>query len=253
MKKHIKPVLVLLFFFLLLSNVIAWEKVALPSQTTKIKEEEALVNGQTVKVIHCRSSLSKEDIRGFYSRYLPALGWQEPCPECNKKQESIIGTFVKAKEKIFITAVPFPLEKGKNFLIIAMLNILDYTPSEPGGQQDSSGRDHPLVPRYPGSHRVTVIESDSGKMVQLTYDTTDALDKVLDFYRQNMRDHQWNLELETDFANLPKELTKPKDGIELHGQSLIFKGPSGQCIIGVIDNPENKDSRIIAVRVLGQV
>ena len=252
MKKHTKPVFILLFFFLLLSNVIAWEKVTLPNQTTKIKEEEVLVNGQKVKFIHCRSSLSREDIRGFYSRYLPALGWQESCPECNQKQENIIGTFVKVKEKIFITAVPFPLEKGKNFLIIAMSNILDHASSEPDGQQDSSGRDHPLVPRYPGSRRVTVIESDSGKMAQLAYDTTDALDKVLDFYRKNMPDYRWSPELETDFNDLPKELTKQKYGIDLHGQGLIFKGPSGKCIISVIDNPENKDSRIIAVRVLGQ-
>lgn len=249
MKKHTKPVLVLLFFFLILSDGIAWENVTLPNQTTKIKEEEALVNGQKINLIHCRTSLSAQDIRGFYARYLPALGWQEPCPECNKKQENIIGTFVKAKEKIFITVTPFPLEKGINYLIIAMSNILDHTPSDPAGPQDSSGRDHPLVPRYPQSRRITVIENDSGKRMQLTYTTTDALGKVLDFYRQNMPDHQWNLELETDFDNLPKELTKPQEGIELHGKGLIFKGHSDTCVIGVIDDPENKDSRIISVSV----
>lgn len=240
-----------LFYFWLFSflSVYSWEEVALPSQTTKLKEEEVMVNNQRLKSIYCRSSLTQDEIRNFYMRFLPGLGWDMGCPECSGQDKDSPLTFTKADDKIVILAKPDPLEKGKTALIITASKTKDAATSEPEKDVDSPGQDLSFIPRYPGSQRDAAIERNSGQKVMLVYNTIDPIGKVFDFYRQNMAEQGWNLVKNIDFqdfTNSPGLLSLPEEA-KPRGGSLLFRGSYGECIVTVSAHPKEEGVNIIGI------
>lgn len=239
------PVLFLFCFWLFpLISAFGWEEVALPSQTTKLREEEVIVDSKRLKLIYCRSSLSQEEIQNFYLRFLPGLGW-EGCPDCSREKGSPL-VFTKVNDKIVIAAMRDPLQKDNITLVITMSKVKEAAASEPerGDEQGLS-----FVPRYPGSQRGAAIERNSGQKGTLVYSTTDPIDKILDFYRQNMAEYGWNLVKNIDFQNLAQRaefLSLPKE-VKLTGGSLIFRSSYGECIVTVSAHPREEGTNIIGI------
>lgn len=232
-------------FVLLFNNAYGWEKIPLPGQTIPLKEEEMVLDGQKINSLHCRSSLSQEEIRSFYLRFLPGLGWNEDCPECSQdKKDNAPLSFTKADTKISIVIIPSPLgKKGENDIIIAMSKLKE------GEGEEPAGGDLPFIPRYPQSKRISSLESSASRKMMLTYSSADDLNKILDFYREKMADYGWNLANETDFEDLPPGLKEIRDQIKLKGRTLIFEGPRGMSIISVFEDlQEGEDSRIIGIK-----
>lgn len=237
-------------FILSFASGYAWEKVSLPRQTTQLKEEEMTLDGQKINYIHCRSSLSQEEIRIFYLRFFPGLGWNKDCPECNQDENDRARlTFTKADTKIAIIIIPSPLgKKGENDIIIAMSKLKEE--AQQGEEyKEPEGKDLSFIPRYPQSQRVSSLEYNASQKAMLTYSSMDEVNKILDFYRENMAAHNWNLADETNFQDLPSELGEMQTQIKLKGSALIFKGPRGECIVSVFENlQEGENSRIIGIK-----
>ena len=248
-----KSLLILLVLLLCgASSVCAqgWDTVALPNQTVLLKEEEMNVNGQKIKSLHYRSRLPAREISDFYIRFLPGLGWNEDCPECSRPgNDPARLTFSRGENKISIAIIPTPFAGvGENDIIIAMSKIKEETEQAEEGEE-AEGKDLSFVPRYPQSQRVSSLEYDAANKAMLTYSSLDTADEILDFYRQNMADYNWNLVDETDFQALPPELREIQSQIKLKGGSLIFKGPRGECVISVFEHPlGEEDSRIIGIK-----
>lgn len=246
-----------LFFIFSLARAESWDTISLPNQTTLLKEEEMLLNNQKIKTIRGRSRLSENEIRNFYLRFLPGLGWREGCPECRQQSGGRAPlSFIRGDTKLSIVIIPTPLGKeGENELIIAMLKLKSEAAAAEAAQDaaasDSPGQDLAFIPRYPESQRVSSMESDSSQRVTLTYRTSQPADAVLDFYRQNMPVYDWQLVDETNFQDLPPGLEEIQSKINLQGGSLIFKGPRGESIITVFKMPEQAgggDFRIIGIK-----
>lgn len=242
-------VLILFCFWLFpFFSAFSWEEVALPNQTTKLKEEEVMVNNQRLKLIYCRSSLSQEEIWNFYLRFLPGLGW-EGCPECSSQGKGSPLVFTKAGDKIVIAAMRNPLEKDSITLVITMSKVKDVATPDLEKDEDPAGQDLSFIPRYPGSQKGAVVERNSGQKVTLVYSTTDPIDKILDFYRQNMAEHGWNLEGSIDFQNLAQRAefsSLPKEA-KLAGGSVSFRSSYGECIVTVSAHPKEEGTNIIGI------
>lgn len=227
-----------------------WDTLPLPNQTTLLKEEEMTLDNQKIKTIHCRSSLSMQDIRNFYLRFLPGFGWNEDCPECNRQgNDQSRLTFTRGDNKISIIIIPSPLAKnGENDILIAIAKVKEKV-QQGEEYKEPEGKDLSFIPRYPESQRISSMENDSFQRVTLTYRTIRAADAVLGFYRQNMADYDWDLVDETNFQDLSAELKEMQSQIQLKGGALIFKGPRGECIISVFEDPqEGEDVRIIGIK-----
>lgn len=243
------PVLFLFCFWLFpFFSAYPWEEVTLPNQTTKFKEEEVTVNNQGLKLIYCRSSLSQEEIWNFYLRFLPGLGW-EGCPECSSQGKGSPLVFTKANDKIVITAMRDPLQKDSITLVITMSKVKDVAIPYLEKDEDSPGQDLSFIPRYPGSQKGAVVKRDSGQKVTLVYSATDPIDRILDFYKQNMAKQGWNLERSIDFQDLAQRAefsSLPKEA-KLKGGSLSFRSSYGQCIVTVSADPKQQGTNIIGI------
>jgi len=227
-----------------------WDTLPLPNQTILLKEDEMTMDNQKIKSIHCRSSLPAQDIRDFYLRFLPGLGWNDDCPECSRQRNDPARlTFTRGENKISIVIIPTPFAgEGENDIIIAMSKTKKETEGAKEGEEPE-GKDLSFVPRYPQSRRVSSLEYDASNKAMLSYSSLDAADKILDFYRQNMADYNWNLADETDFQALPPELKEIQNQVQLKGAALIFKGSRGECIVSVFEHlQEGEDSRIIGIK-----
>lgn len=243
-----------LFFVLIFIQSYAqaqnWDTLPLPNQTTLLEEDEMTMDNQKIKTIHCRSNLLQQDIRNFYLRFLPGSGWDVDCPECNQDEnDSARLTFIRGDNKISIIIIPSPLAgKGENDIIIAMSKIKEEV-QQGEEYKEPEGKDLSFIPRYPQSQRVSALEYNASKKAMLTYKSIDDVNKILDFYRQNMADYNWNLQDETNFQDLPSGLGEMQSQIKLKGSALIFKGPRGECIISVFENlQEGDNSRIIGIK-----
>ena len=245
---------IFLFFVLIFIHSSAqaqnWDTIPLPNQTILLKEDEMVMDNQKIKTIHCRSNLPAQDIRNFYLRFLPGLGWNEDCPECNQQgNDNARLTFTRGDNKISIIIIPSPLgKKGENDVIIAMSKLKEE--AQQGEEyQEPEGKDLSFIPRYPQSRRISSLEYNASQKAMLTYSSMDDVNKILDFYRQNMAEYDWNLADETNFQALPPELGEMQSQIKLRGSALIFKSPRGECIISVFEHPqEGENSRIIGIK-----
>ena len=235
------------FFILSLSGLNAWEKVPLPNQTIQLKEEEMLINAQKINTIHCRSSLSQAEIKDFYLRFLPGLGWVEGCLECRENKEDPRLIFSRQNDKIIIFTFPPPLEKDKTDILITMSKAGETLSQEPEKDKDYPGEDPTFIPRYPASQRVSAVERDSGKKIMLAYTTRDNLNDVLDFYQENMAKYDWETVMDTDFRDLPPQLSELQKQVKLEGRALVFKGANGECTITVTKHPQEEGLTIIGV------
>lgn len=250
-RKGLYLLCLILIFIHTYAQAQVWDTLPLPGQTALLKEDEMIMNNQKIKTIHCRSSLSQEDIRSFYLRFLPGLGWSEDCPECSQgKKDNAPLSFTKVDTKISIIIIPIPIgKKGENDIIIAMSKLKEEAQKGEGSDEEPEGKDLSFVPRYPQSKRVSSLEYNASQKAMLTYSSLDGADKILDFYRQNMPDYGWNLLDESDFQDLPAELKEMQGQFKLEGGALIFKGPRGECIVSVSETPqEGENSRIIGIK-----
>lgn len=242
------------FFLFILSSVSAgvWENVPLPGQTTKLKEEETLLNGQKINFIYCRSSLSAQDISSFYLRFLPGMGWQEACPECRGEGRNTPLSFTRAETKITISIIPNPFEKGKNEILITLSKVVKDPHQGPEEGEDASSAGLSFLPRYPASQRISSLSREAGKKVMLAYTTTDSVREVLNFYQQKMVGDGWKLVMDTNFQNLlsSPQFARLKEEAKLDGDGggLVFKGPDGECIISVMAHPKEKGVNIIGIK-----
>lgn len=249
---------VFLFFslFLVLSSSIvnAWEKVSLPSQTEVVKEEEMTLNGQETKSLVCRTNLSVKEVKAFYLRFLPSLGWEEDCPECNQQTtENMRLKFSKGNDKIAIMCRPSRAEKGKNEIVIVMSKAKSELAEtlEMGGK-DAPGQDPDFAPRYPRSQRVFSMEHREFKKATFNYYSADSIKEIGDFFRENMGNYGWSLFQELDLQNLPSQLDSIiKDNIP-KGITLFYKGKRGQCIVSLIEHPKEKGASIIGIKYNGK-
>lgn len=246
-----------LFLFFICSVVRAenWDTLPVPNQTTLIKEDEMLVNNQKIKTLRYRSRLFDREIKSFYSRFLPGLGWEEDCPECRKQPDNPSQlSFVRGDNKIVIIIIPNPpfSKKGESELVVAMSKIKSKEEIQQEVQdaefKDSPGADLDFIPRHPGAQRVFSTVSDSSRIMNIIYQTNDVLDEILYFYRQKMPEHDWQLSQEFDFKNLPPGLEEIQEKVNLRGGgALIFKGPRGECTITVSEHPEETSLNIIGI------
>lgn len=252
LKKSLLFLFFFLFFVLFSVSARAWENVPLPGQTTKLKEEEMLVDGQKINLIYCRSSLSAQGISSFYLRFLPGMGWQEDCPECRRKGSNTPLIFTRAETKITINIIPNPFEKGKNEVAITLSEVAKEPRQLPQEGEDAPGADLSFLPRYPASQRISSFSREAGKKVMFTYTTTDSVREVLNFYQQKMADYDWKLVMETNFQDLlsSPQFAQLKKEAEFEGEGggLVFKGSYGECIISVSAHPKEKGLNIIGIK-----
>jgi len=273
--------LIFVFFFSIpaLSEAAVWKNIPALPQAQKIKQEEAAVNNIPVQTTIYTTLTPPQEIAEFYKTKLVGFGWKlgteanqqgiyvlvfsaekneflnimvqnilgknyvtitqskkpetptQPCPECNKKMAELkknTDTSPEAKEKMKEALKEMASKKKSSF------------------GEDSAGKDLQFVPRYPGATRVNDIERDNGRKVNLTYYTKDAVENVINFYRQNMGDNYWKLENEVDFQDLPPGLSG-KIEVGIKGKSLVFKNPSASCIISITEDPQNDQGTIIGV------
>ena len=256
MKKKLFIFLALGVLFLLTTNkLLAWEEVALPSQTTVVKEDELLLNGQTRKYLHCRNSLSDAEIKDFFSRFLPAAGWQVDCTECSKRKGDISLSFTKGSNKLDIIFPDIHPERGKNDFLAVITDIKNEAESDESAVkewEDYPGEDIASLPRYPKSQRVVSIERASDKKINLGYQTKDSIGQVLDFYGSRLDEYGWRLVKKVDFEDINKQLDsfmESQKGLKkLEGGALVIENSQARCIITVSEHPrEDTDSRIIGI------
>ena len=242
-------------FLLIANKVLAWEEVTLPSQTTVVKEDELLLNGQARKYLHCRSGLTYAEIKDFFARFLPSVGWQVDCTECSKQKVDIALGFTKGENKLDIIFPNIQSEKGKNDFMAVITDIkneagLDESVVKEG--EDYPGKDIASLPRYPKSQRVASIERVSDKKINLGYQTKDSIDQVLDFYSSNLGEYGWHLVKEINFENINKQVgafMENQKGLRiLEGGALVIENSQARCMITVSEHPkEDIDSRIIGI------
>lgn len=276
--------MVLIFCFLSFaatSKAAVWENVPALPQAQKVKQEETLINNNPVQTTIYTTATESKEIAEFYKTKLTNFGWkletetaqqgvnlmafskqnkilnimvqniigknfisiaqsiapkevpkETPCPECQKTKKDLI-------EKLKLK-----LSKGEEIKEDDLPK--DLFPKEPIlPDEDSPGRDLQFIPRYPGAIRTNSVEKEGGKKVSLTYFAKDSVEKVVNFYRQNMGNYYWKLDKEVDFQNLPEALSE-KINVDIIGQSLVFKSPSASCIISITEEPQTK-STIIGV------
>ena len=249
---YVFPVLIFLCF---LSNAGAWETVTLPSQTAVVKEEEMSLNGQARKYLYCRTSLSYPEIKDFFQRFLPGLGWRTDCPDCQKQKGDISLNFIRGGNKASIIFPDIHSVEGKNDFLIVMTDIKNEaaaSKSTPKEGEDYPGKDISSIPRYPKSQRVAAIERTSSKKITLAYQTGDSIDEVLDFYYQNISKYGWELKKELDFKdfnNQAKDLFNKQPKIKkLEGGALVLESSFGKCMITVTEHPrEDINLRVIGI------
>lgn len=253
-----KSIILLVFgvvFLLVANKVLAWEGVSLPSQTTVVKEEELLLNGQARKYLHCRSGLSYVEIKDFFLRFLPSVGWQIDCSECSKRKGDISLSFTKGSNKLDIIFPNMHSEKGKNDFLAVITDIkneVGLAESMVKEGEDYPGKDIASLPRYPKSQRVTSIERASAKKINLGYQTKDSIDQVLGFYSSKLGEYGWRLVKELDFQDVNNQFGYSKENSKglksLEGGALVIENSQARCIITVSEHPrEDTDSRIIGI------
>lgn len=253
MRKRLAVLLVLWALFLLgADKIFAWEGITLPSQTVIIKEDELLLNGQARKYLHCRSSLSYAEIKDFFLRFLPSVGWQVDCNECAKRKGDVSLSFTKGSNKLDIILPNMHLETGKNDFMAVIRDVKNEAESVAKEGEDYPGEDIPSLPRYPKSQRVVSIERISDKKIKLGYQTEDSIYEVLDFYSSKISEYGWRLVRELDFQDVEKQLDsvmKSQKGLKrLEGGALVIENSQAMCIITVSEHPkEDADLRIIGV------
>lgn len=253
-----KSIILLVFgiaFLLVTNKVLAWEGVTLPSQTTVVKEDELLLNEQARKYLHCRSGLSYAEIKDFFLRFLPSVGWQVDCTECSKRRGDISLSFTKGSNKLDIIFPNMHSVKGKNDFLAVITDIKNeegLVESMTKEGEDYSGKDIPSLPRYPKSQRVASIERTSDKKINLAYQTKDSIDQVLGFYSSKVGEYGWRLVKELNFQDINKQfgsfMENQKGFKKLEGGALVIENSKARCIITVSEHPkEDIDSRIIGI------
>jgi len=235
------------FIFLFLASLCEaaiWENIPALPQAQKVKQEEASVNSKQVQTtIYITLSTPQEAVE-FYKTRLINFGWKLESKLSIQGIEILIyskeGKFLNIKSQNIL---------GKNYITVAQsVNPKEsvaqaFSCPECENKQDSAGKDLRFVPRYPGAIRVNSIERDNGKKALLTYSTKDSVDKVLNFYSQNMGNYYWKLENTVDFQNLPQGVSDKLE-MSIQGETLVFKSPSASCIISVTKEPQNKTTVI---------
>jgi len=257
-------------FSVLVGNVQAglWEGMPTLPSSERIKFEEALINNSPVQVSVYSTDMSLEEAVNFYKDKLSSFGWLLVSGVARDGVNAI--AFSKNDKLLNISLRSI---QGKNYVTITqsmvpeeMLtekercsdceqkspDMLKGQPQQPQNTgisdgasilEDNPGKDLALVPRYKGAVRANSIERDKGRKVTLTYFTKDPVEKVVDFYRQNMASYYWALENEVDLQKLPKPIAE-QVGLSIKGESLVFKSSSASCIINISEEPQGKGTVI---------
>ncbi len=279
MFKQLISVLVIFSFFASAEAAI-WENIPVFPQAQKVKQEEMTIDGNPAQSSIYTTQSPPEEVVEFYKTKLGNFGWElksdrdqrgvkllifykkdkmlnlivqsmlgknyitltqsqlpettpggtTPCPACEKKKQELI-------EKL-------KLSEGTKLEDVDINQIKGAFPQESvAPEEDTPGRDLQLVPRYPGAVRASAMERDNGKKMNLSYYTQHSIDDVVNFYRQNMPNYYWKSVDELDFQNLPAGMND-KVGVDIAGQSLVFKSPSASCIISITEEPQTKGTVI---------
>lgn len=241
----IRKVFILCFLVLIsFADAAIWENIPAFPQAVKIKQEETLINNNTVQITVYSTTEPIEKAVEFYKSRLTNFGWT--LTSQTNQQGINLAVFSKGDGLINILLQNM---LGKNFITITQSMVC----SECEGKReekaegvptsDTPGRDLQFVPRYPKAIRVSETERENGKKVAINYYTKDSVERALDFYRKNMGNYYWKLENEIDFQNLPEKLSEQLNP-NIKGKSLVFKNSSSSCIISIIEEPQYKGTII---------
>lgn len=237
-----------------------WENIPVFPRAEIVRQEEALANNTPVQISIYSTSVQPEEVAEFYKTRLANFGWKL---EIDTAQQGVaIMNFMKGEK--FLSIIQQSIN-GKNIISVSQRGVpkapseeppcadCQQQPPDPGSaaapvqytpgqisypKADLPGGDLQFVPRYPGAVRINSLERGSSMKTSLAYYTSDPVDRVVDFYRQNMGTYNWNLEQSVDLKDLPGGIP-PEIDQGFTGKTLVFKSSLGSCIISIFHKPKN--------------
>ncbi len=209
-----RTILVNLFLLVALSVTIVFaqgqkeEVLPLPNNTREIKREGPIV--------YYRTTESSKEIRDFYIRRLPILGWEAlHVSEQNlifEKDQEILSLVFLLADLAQDSHTQFVLarskkEASKNIEGKASAPPKDFSEVYPSLQIPQQPKEE-VAPVYPGASLVGL--SEEGQEIRMTYITNAPVEDVSSFYEKEMSDYGWNLTNQPELETLSQR-SKVKD------------------------------------------
>jgi hypothetical protein len=259
------------------AEAAVWENIPVFPNAQKVKQENVIIDNKPVYDAIYTTNAPIGEVLEFYKSKMANFGWSMNTESI--QADMGIAVFGKGGAATNVTVQSI---MGKNFITVVqtqapelsdnkpcaecdqkmgdeLMKQLESVPEgvdpaerlhvepEPGAgkipTEDTPGKDLQTVPRYPGATRMNSAERNNGKKAALTYFSTDTVEKIESFYRQNMSTYNWALEKEVNFQDAPREIYD-KMGISLTGESLVFKNRFASCIISIFKEPQGKGTII---------
>lgn len=167
-------------------------EIVLPPYTSKVSVSKTNVMGQDFGVnIYSSSSLSFDEIKGFYLRELKKSGWEE-VKTGQELQASKVDTLIFKKDKFMtsITYMPTSVEGKETRFTIGQGELPDFEKLSLPAEKNID-----FAPVYPGSKQFSY--SDDTRGVNVGYLSEGNIDQIVEFYKRGMSGYGWSLVGET--------------------------------------------------------
>lgn len=207
-----------------------------------------LNNTETQMYYYANELYPPEKIIEFYKNYFPTIGWQLKdywqlmrVAHFEKDARHIyIGvTELKGGSKLFIIYSKEPVHVCLNYSSISTKDVIP----------DRPGRDIPIIPRMPGSVRLTsVIRKDPAGMpleALFVYATKDDMVKITNFYKSQLGTGGWNCITEFLAPALPNSVQSAQESsaVKMGGQKT---GSSNLYVAATLKFKKGKDMILVS-------
>lgn len=245
-----------ILFLILTGRIALGYNLPLPESTIKQDEQRIEFNGVPYNSEVYQSSLSAEEIAFFFKEKLPSEGFI--LMNENKVLNTLIFTNFGLKENFLIELDNSKI--GLTHFRVTFWKADLFNPTNPAtSDKDSEGDDLAGIPRYPGSIRVSNVNSGRTKVV--CYRTLQSKEDIVSFYESRMPSYGWKKFSQTNLVK-QEALESIGQGIAPDAELLIFEknnficcmvvGPEVKCSEGSCIEQENSKNNVISIAMFSR-
>jgi len=254
-----KALLAVILALLCLSSFLAcafadWqEPFPLPSAAEELSREQMQLMGGDFTITIYATELSFKEITKFYQEKLLQNGWEDISKDEKLKQLANAGLFSKSlffknnDEVITIQNLPNPQAPRETRFSLAR-GRPRFLRSDLGEEEpEPEHRELKDIPVYPGATMEPFSSIRTQGRIQVGYTTSDNIEQVIQFYREELPVYGWEIEEElpvmeydsqdltqcAECKKMPASLQSELKDSAMRMQGLRISKDSRACIIGI--------------------
>ncbi|MCF7916258.1 MAG: hypothetical protein K9L61_00580 [Candidatus Omnitrophica bacterium] len=238
-------------------NIIS--NLPLPAYTDPLETNQAMRNlgqGQGLTMKMFSTQLSIDEVREFYQRRFPALGWQKVSVEGMfspsamssmnqmnlppQAQQMMKHNLIFSKDQQMMI-IAFSPSFNPNQPVTYSIAISKMPKGAQGGLFGSKEHKVDFMPVYPQAKQLNYSSKDS--VTNTIYIASGNVEDVIEFYKNKMGEYGWNLSGEEPIAKRPTQsadcptcesLPPMASSLQIEGSQLMFTNEKQEnCIIGI--------------------